>query len=209
VALLRQSTALAATMGAELSRACVLLAEGQYLDIALQRGSVPPTLATYQAMIARKTAVLFACAARLGAMAGGAAPEVQAAYASFGHELGLAFQEQDDILGVWGKTEDTGKPPAADVFERKRGLPAAVALSRPDAPAWLAAFFGRHNGAVHKAEVSRVIAYFDQLNLRPELEARVASHYRAALTALDTADPQPPARDYLAAMCELLVSRTA
>jgi geranylgeranyl diphosphate synthase type I len=209
VALLRQPTALAATMAAELNRACVLLAEGQYLDIALQHGSLPPTLETYQAMIARKTAVLFGCAARLGAMAGGATTEVQAAYAHFGHELGLAFQEQDDILGVWGKTEDTGKPPAADVVERKRGLPAAVALSRPDAPAWLAEFFSRHNGAVHNADVSRVIAYFDQLNLRPELEAQVASHYRAALTALEAAAPREPARTYLVALCELLVSRTA
>jgi geranylgeranyl diphosphate synthase type I len=196
-------------MAAELNRACVLLAEGQYLDIALQRGSLPPTLATYQAMIARKTGVLFACAARLGAMAGEAATEVQSAYARFGHELGLAFQEQDDILGVWGKSEDTGKPPAADVFERKRGLPAAVALSRPDAPDWLAEFFTRHNGTVYRAEVSRVIAYFDQLNLRPELEAQVASHYRAALTALEAAAPREPARSYLAALCELLVSRTA
>jgi geranylgeranyl diphosphate synthase type I len=209
VALLRRPTALAAAMAAELNRACALLAEGQYLDIALQRGSLPPTLETYQAMIARKTAVLFACAARLGAMAGGATGEVQDAYARFGHELGLAFQQQDDILGVWGKTEDTGKPPAADVVERKRGLPAAVALSRPDAPAWLTDFFSGRNGAVHNADVSRVIAHFDALNLRPELEARIAGHYQQALNALGQAGPREPARGYLAAMCELLVSRTA
>jgi geranylgeranyl diphosphate synthase type I len=215
LALLRQPTALAAGMAAELNRACVLLAEGQYLDIALQRGWLPATLEAYQAMIARKTAVLFACAARLGAMAGGAPPEVQAAYASFGHELGLAFQQQDDILGVWGTPEDTGKPPAADVVERKRGLPAAVALSRPDAPAWLAEFFSaRDDGAVtaaatEKTDVARVIAHFDALNLRAELEARVAEHYRQARAALEAAGPKPPARDYLAAICQLLVSRKA
>ena len=209
VALLRQPTALAAGMAAELNRACVLLAEGQYLDIALQRGSLPATLEAYHAMIARKTAVLFACAARLGAMAGGAAPELQSAYASFGYELGLAFQEQDDILGVWGKTEDTGKPPAADVVERKRGLPAAIALSRPDAPAWLAEFFARPNGVVARADVARVIAHFDALNLRPELEAQVASHYQQALAALDAAGPKGSARDYLAAIGQVLLSRTA
>jgi geranylgeranyl diphosphate synthase type I len=209
VAVLREPTALAASMAAELNRACVLLAEGQYLDIALQRGTLAPGLEAYQAMIARKTGVLFACAARLGAMAGGAAPEIQAAYASFGHELGLAFQEQDDILGVWGKSEDTGKPPAADVVERKRGLPAAVALSRADAPAWLAEFFARQNGSVHRDEVARVIAHFDALNLRPQLEAQVASHYERALAALERAAPREPARGYLAAIGDLLVSRTA
>jgi geranylgeranyl diphosphate synthase type I len=209
LALVRQPTALAAAMAAELNQACVLLSEGQYLDIALQRGSLAATLEAYQAMIARKTAVLFGCAARLGAMAGQAAAEVQAAYASFGHELGLAFQEQDDILGVWGNPEDTGKPPAADVVERKRGLPAAVALSRPDAPAWLTEAYSRPDGAMPRQSVARVIAHFDALNLRAELEARVANHYRQALAALEAAAPKPPARGYLAALCELLVSRTA
>jgi geranylgeranyl diphosphate synthase, type I len=209
VALLREPSAPAAAMGAELNRTCVLLAEGQYLDIAFQRGTLPVTLEAYQAMITRKTAVLFACAARLGAMAAAAVPEVQAAYASFGLELGIAFQEQDDILGVWGKTEDTGKPPAADVVERKRGLPAVVALSRPDAPAWLDEIFTRQNGTVPMRDVARVIAHFDALNLRPELEARVAAHYHDALAALEAAQPREPARGYLAAICQLLLSRRA
>jgi signal transduction histidine kinase len=46
-------------------------------------------------------------------------------------------------------------------------------------------------------------------DLRAELEARVADHYRRALTALDAAGPKPPARGYLAAICQLLVSRKA
>ena len=208
-ALLREHTALAAAMGVELNRACVLLAEGQYLDVALQHGTLPLSLEAYQAMIARKTAVLFGCSARLGAMAADAAADTQAAYAMFGSELGMAFQEQDDILGVWGKTEDTGKPPAADVVERKRGLPAALALSRPDAPAWLTEVYRHHNGAMPRASVARVIAHFDALNLRADLEARVASHYQQALAALEAAAPRQPARGYLTAICELLLSRKA
>jgi geranylgeranyl diphosphate synthase type I len=213
VALLRQPTALAAGMAAELNRACVLLAEGQYLDIALQRGTLPVSLEAYQAMITRKTGGLFACAARLGSMAAEAAPAIQEAYARFGLELGLAFQEQDDLLGVWGRAEDTGKPAAADVVERKRGLPAAVALSRADAPAWLREVFSSstsgQDGAVPEPTVARVIAHFDALNLRADLEARVTSRYQAALAALEAARPREPAHGYLAAMCERLGSRTA
>jgi geranylgeranyl diphosphate synthase, type I len=209
VALLRQTGPLAAAMAAELNYACVQLAEGQYLDVAFQRGTQPLTLDGYQAMIARKTGVLFACAARLGAMASGADPTKQDAYARFGLELGLAFQEQDDILGVWGSAEDTGKPQAADVVERKRGLPAAVALSRPDAPAWLKDVYDRRNGAASDATVARVIAHFDSLDLRPALEAQVAARYQAARDALDQAGPREPARGYLSAMCGMLLSRKA
>ena len=209
LALVRQPTAAAAAMAAELNRTCLLLVEGQYLDLELQSGRLPITLEAYQTMIARKTGALFACSARLGAMAGGASGEVQDAYARFGLELGLAFQEQDDILGVWGRAEETGKPAAADVVERKRGLPAAVALSRADAPAWLTAAYASGDGAMSSPAVGRVIAHFDALGLRPELEAQVAAHYRGARTALREARPLAPAGDYLAALCETLVSRSA
>ena len=160
-------------------------------------------------MIARKTGSLLGCAARLGAMAGGAPGATESAYARFGLELGLAFQEQDDILGVWGRSEETGKPPAADVVERKRGLPAAVALSRPDAPGWLKEVYGHDNGAVSDATVARVIAHFDALNLRPALEAQVATHYDAARAALAEAAPRKPASGYLTEMCDMLLSRRA
>jgi geranylgeranyl diphosphate synthase type I len=162
-------------------------------------------------MIGRKTGVLFACACRLGAMAAGASPHVQDAYATYGMELGLAFQEQDDLLGVWGSSSETGKPDAADIVERKRGLPAAVALSRLDAPDWLkTAYAVEHaNGGMPADEVRRVIQHFDALNLRTELEQRVERRYRKALECLKSAEPREPAAGYLAAICEALVSRRA
>src|SRR5436190_17811814 len=137
VVLLEAPSAAAARMGAELNRTALLLAEGQYLDIELQHGGTSPTPEAYEAMITRKTGVLFAAACRLGAMAGGASRVIEDAYAAYGLELGLAFQEQDDLLGVWGVSSETGKPAAADIVERKRGLPAALILGRADAPAWL------------------------------------------------------------------------
>src|SRR5579871_862614 len=137
-------TELSARLAAELNSTALLLAEGQFLDIELQEGQTPPTLEAYEAMIARKTGVLFACACRMGAMSAGAEPPVCDAYAGYGAELGGAFQEQDDLLGVWGLSAETGKPYAADIVERKRGLPAAMALGRSDAPEWLRAVYTDH-----------------------------------------------------------------
>ncbi len=198
-----------ARIAAELNRTAVLLAEGQYLDIELQLGATAITTDTYEAMIARKTGALFACAGKVGAMAGGASRDVEDAYADYGLQLGLAFQEQDDLLGVWGLASETGKPSAADVVERKRGLPAALVLSREDAPSWLTEAYAERDGAMAPELVTRVIAHFDALQLRAQLERRIQRRYQLALDRLTQAAPREPARSYLAELCEALVARRA
>src|SRR5262249_24960039 len=84
------------------------------------------TLLQYVAMIDRKTGALLGCAAELGALLGGADAECVRLFGHFGRALGRAYQMQDDLLGVWGEQERTGKP-AADVRKRKRGLPVVLA----------------------------------------------------------------------------------
>jgi len=206
VVLAESGTALAAKLTAELNRTALGLSEGQFLDIELQTGETPPTLQAYETMIARKTGVLFACASRLGAMAAGASTAQSDAYAAYGMQLGIAFQEQDDLLGVWGLSAETGKPDAADIVERKRGLPAAMALGRPDAPEWLHAAYAE-TGEMTPDTIQRIVAHFDGLELRGAIEARVQSRYRKALDCLEAAGPREPAQSYLAAICGVLVSR--
>jgi geranylgeranyl diphosphate synthase type I len=207
VVLAGDGMALAAQMTAELNTTALLLSEGQFLDIDLQQGETPVTLEAYETMITRKTGVLFACACRLGAMAGGASPTARDAYAAYGLELGVAFQEQDDLLGVWGHSTVTGKPDAADVVERKRGLPAAMALSSTDAPEWLRSAYSERDGELGPELVERIISHFDRLDVRASVEQRVEERYRKALEYLEAADAREPARTYLTAICGALVSR--
>jgi geranylgeranyl diphosphate synthase, type I len=206
VVLAQAGSALAAQLAAELNRAALALAEGQFLDIDLQDGNTPATLQTYEAMISRKTGVLFACACRMGALAAEASASQCDAYGAYGMQLGIAFQEQDDLLGVWGLSAETGKPDAADILERKRGLPAAMALGREDAPAWLREAY-RSAADLPADTVQRITAHFDELNLRASIEKRVKERYRKALDCLNEAGPREPWRGYLAAICEALVSR--
>jgi geranylgeranyl diphosphate synthase type I len=205
--LVRDGTALAARLAAELNLTALGLAEGQFLDIDLQDGQLPPSLEAYEAMIARKTGLLFASACRLGALAAGAAEAETEAYAAYGLELGVAFQEQDDLLGVWGRSAETGKPDAADIVERKRGLPAAMALSAANAPDWLRAAYLERQAALSSDTVQRIIGHFDQLGVRAAIEQRVEQRYHAALDSLAAAGAREPARGYLMAICEALVSR--
>jgi geranylgeranyl pyrophosphate synthase len=74
-----------------------------------------------------KTAVLFRAACELGAIAGGAPPD---SLASFGEQIGLAFQILDDVLDVSGPPERTGKPRGADLLDGTVTLPLIEARER-------------------------------------------------------------------------------
>jgi geranylgeranyl diphosphate synthase type I len=80
-------------------------------------------------MEAGKTAALLACSASIGALAAGASPGVVTALHDYGHELGMAFQLVDDILGITGDPEVTGKSASSDVRAGKRSAPVVAALS--------------------------------------------------------------------------------
>src|SRR5690606_1307811 len=64
----------------------------------------------------------------IGATLAGADDEQLGTLHRFGHPLGLAFQLRDDVLGVFGDSDRTGKPAGDDLREGKRTL--LVALTR-------------------------------------------------------------------------------
>src|SRR5206468_5533605 len=80
-------------------------------------------------MCADKTGALLSCAASIGAILAGADDGAVGALADFGLHLGLAFQAVDDLLGIWGRPEATGKPAAGDLREHKKTIPVVMALS--------------------------------------------------------------------------------
>jgi geranylgeranyl diphosphate synthase, type I len=111
----------------ELARAVRALAIGQGDDL---RCEARPTTSTDEclALIAGKTGALLGVACRLGARFGGAGPACLDAFERFGQRLGIAFQLVDDLLGIWGDPELTGKPVGADVRSRKSSAPVVAAL---------------------------------------------------------------------------------
>ncbi|MDH6553429.1 geranylgeranyl diphosphate synthase type I [Streptomyces sp. SAI-208] len=85
----------------------------------------------YRAMAEHKTGALLGCAAALGALLGGAPPSRVAALDRAGRHLGVAFQIVDDVLGIWGDPQVTGKPVHGDLRERKKTFPVLCALDAP------------------------------------------------------------------------------
>ena len=111
-----------------LSAAVQRLIAGQGADLAFERREVV-TLAECLEMAGDKTAALMACACSIGAIYVGAPPAVAMGLAGFGAHVGLAFQLTDDLLGIWGAPETTGKPVRSDLRARKKSLPVVAALT--------------------------------------------------------------------------------
>jgi octaprenyl-diphosphate synthase len=81
-------------------------------------------------LIYRKTACLFSVCMRLGGIVGGGTPEQEEAVASYGRNLGMAFQIVDDVLDLTASEEVLGKPVASDLREGKATLAVIHALDR-------------------------------------------------------------------------------
>ncbi len=81
-------------------------------------------------LIYRKTACLFSVCMRLGAIVSGASPEEEEKLASYGRNVGLAFQIVDDLLDLTATADVLGKPVGSDLREGKVTLAVIHALER-------------------------------------------------------------------------------
>ena len=105
-----------------LDAACLRLTIGQHLDLAFE-DQAEVSEEAYLTMIGGKTSSLLATATAVGAQIAEADPSRVQMYREFGHHLGMAFQIQDDVLGIWGEPSKTGKPTGDDLRARKKTLP--------------------------------------------------------------------------------------
>lgn len=105
---------------------------GQYLDVLAQtrtRTSAADALRVVRYKSAKYTVER---PLQLGAALGKGDPGLLAALSSYGVPLGEAFQLRDDLLGVFGEADVTGKPSGDDIREGKRTLLIARAFSEAD-----------------------------------------------------------------------------
>jgi len=180
---------------------CVELTRGQYVDMNFEtRDGVE--VAEYVAMITGKTSVLVSLAAELGALIAGTDETRIRHFADFGLNLGLAFQVQDDILGIWGDESVTGKSAATDITTRKKTLPVLYALPRNAA---LRALYA--GGATDGDFVRQVVALLDETGARPFAVSRAKQYTAGAVDALAAARPVEPAAVALSQLTDMLLRR--
>ena len=95
--------------------------EGQAMDMDFEKRS-DVSINEYLLMIKLKTAVLVACALKIGALIGGAKDSDANQLYEFGINLGVAFQIHDDILDVYPSHSSFGKKVGGDIIEEKKTL---------------------------------------------------------------------------------------
>ncbi len=182
---------------------CLALCEGQYLDIAMSASDDLMSVDRYFDMIGRKTAALIAASIEAGAVLATEDDEVIARYRGFGWALGLAFQVNDDLLGIWGPEQATGKEPS-DVAHRKKTLPVIYAWEHagPEDRARLGELTAVATPTAD--EVGEIIAILERTGAR-EFTRNEARRYRdEALAELDAAGVVRP--EVRARLEEIIVS---
>ncbi|MCL2780434.1 MAG: polyprenyl synthetase family protein [Actinomycetia bacterium] len=182
------------------------LISGQSEDLVFERQAAI-TLDGVIRMEAGKTGALLSCAASIGALAVGAPAPVVEALASFGLDLGMAFQFVDDVLGITGDPEVTGKSASSDVRAGKRSAPVVAALSAgTEQSRQLAGLLaaGPPQTEEEVALAARLIVDAGGVDWATrEADARLS----AALAALDAVELPAEARDDLIAMGRFVVNR--
>ena len=167
-----------------LAEAVSAMIAGQSMDMAFEeRSSI--TLEECLVMEQGKTGALLSYASSVGAILAGAGDAVVDGLAEYGAHLGVAFQAVDDLLGIWGDPERTGKPAGADLRERKKSVPVVIALnSGTSAAEELAELYAGPELDTEGVDAARALV--EAGGGRDETQALARAHYDLAVSALDS-----------------------
>ncbi|QUH02614.1 polyprenyl synthetase family protein [Saccharopolyspora erythraea] len=197
----------AAKAGVRMLNTAVLdLVNGQVADLAFEKRD-DVGVAECQAMVAGKTGALLGCACAVGADFGGGSAEQVEHLRRFGERLGLAFQHVDDLLGIWGDPETTGKPVHSDLRTRKKSLPVVAALTSGTAAGEQLAELYHRPEPLSDADLARAAELVDRAGGRDWSRRQADELLQAALGALCEAAPENRPAAELGALARLASHR--
>ena len=167
-----------------LDQACLLLCEGQYMDLEFQDQMVVTTGA-FLDMVSRKAGALTGAAAAAGALAAGAAESQCLALHTLGVNLGSAWQIARDIEDFWGERGDALT--ASNIIARKKSLPVVHALEHGSVAA------KRELGSIYMKrvleteDVARLVTILEEVGSRDAAEKTGRELAAAGLSAASDA----------------------
>jgi geranylgeranyl diphosphate synthase type I len=180
---------------------------GQFLDVSAQARGTSDVEVAMTVLRYKSAKYSIERPLHIGAALAGAGSETIAQLTRFGLPLGEAFQLRDDLLGVFGDPEVTGKPAGDDLSEGKRTVLIALALDAlgPVERAHLDASLGEPLAAADVAELRTLI---DRSGAHEQVEQVITALTDRALTALDAADIRDEARGVLRDLAAAATQRT-
>lgn len=182
---------------------------GQILDISLEAsGSESEDLAN-AVNVYKTAAYTIERPLHLGAAVAGADEKTIAALRGYGRDIGVAFQLRDDLLGVFGDPEITGKPAGDDLREGKRTVLYSLALkwadeNDPAAAAKLRAGIGVVQEPEDIAELAGIV---EETGAVEAVEKRIADLTESGLASLEHANLDHHAAEAMKTMAEKSTAR--
>ncbi len=189
-----------------LDESCLSLIEGQWLDLSFER-RLDIGVADYLKMIEKKTAALISCSLEIGALLGTEDEFIISSFRDFGQNLGLAFQIRDDILGIWGEEEKTGKPQGSDIYRKKKSLPIVYALERAKDELKTALINIYQGEAIDNKELNKVLQILQELNAQDYAQRMAEEYLSHALESINKLRLPSWALDSLEEVAQFLTKR--
>lgn len=177
------------------------LTRGQHLDMRFEKQQ-DVTIDEYISMIKGKSAALLSACTTIGALIGG--QEHRAVhYAHFGINLGIAFQIRDDILGIWGDPDVTGKSTATDILTKKKSLPVLFGLMNNKN---LKKVYQRPE--FNTNDVEEAVKLLDECGAQTYARTLEVEYYDRAMEALALGQPTVAGRAKLQVLVDFLFNRS-
>jgi geranylgeranyl diphosphate synthase type I len=184
-----------------LQHACLHLTQGQFLDLSYEKRD-HVSIGDYWSMVAGKTSALIAASAELGALSANDDEYICERYRNFGKTLGMAFQVQDDYLGIWGNTTITGKSNHSDLATGKKTLPVLYGLER--SPEFTNCWNKR---IVNKESIKKMVHFLELSGAKSFTQSTANELIDHALNELYEAHPSGVAGDILISIAKKLMCR--
>ena len=121
----------------------------------------------------------------------------------FGHDLGLAFQFVDDLIGIWGGPTAKGNPVGSDLSRRKATLPVVAALNSQSEAAMEVEALDGINAAMTQSDIDRSARLVEAAGGRSAARRYADERIQAALAIL----PDALRSDDLVALAQLIARR--
>ena len=162
--------------------------EGQQLDMDFE-SQRRVSMEEYETMIGLKTAVLIACAAKMGAIIGGAGAQQSEAIYRYGYNLGMAFQVADDYLDAFGDEKVFGKPIGGDILNRKKSWLTIRSLQKSSDPERFMDEFEKEAGTEEQKneKIRQFKSIYTALEVDKDAKSEIERYNALALGALQGA----------------------
>jgi geranylgeranyl diphosphate synthase type I len=164
-------------------------------------------MSDYLNMISCKTGALIRCSLNLGAVVGAQEQGVGDAFKESGRAMGYVFQIIDDVLGVWGDEETTGKPVGADIRRKKNSYPVVYTMGRANDKDQKMLNEIYEKDELDDSDVDSVLAVMDRLDVKNQAQQEAEKYANVALESLAPVELSREARQEVEDLAHFLLVR--